>query len=180
MTAAGPAGTGRPDPGAGHPRSDVVAVEWDDPTGPVDLFSAAATIGSWVWAERRLHELLGGWAADAAAPVVVTTFDRVAMRHAWRAEVLTDRLPQLRELPRERLVRRPGPEIGDGLLRLEGQGDVPGRLAGWTAVATTLVTQYRRHLGRATPVADAPLRRWLPLVLASLDEDLGAMAVLGC
>ena len=179
MTGSAPVSTGRPAPGVGFPRSEVIAVEWEDPAGPLDLFSTAAAIGSWVWVERRLHVLLGGWATRAGAPVFVTTFDRVAMRHAWRAEVLVDRLPVLRELPRERLVRRPGSDVDVELVSQDARGDVRALVAGWTAVATRLLTRYGLHLERTTPVADAPLRRWLPMVITSLDEDVAAMAALG-
>lgn len=148
--------------------------EWDS-DGPHDLMTTAALLGSGVWAERRLHAIVGGWAGETADPSLVVVLDRIAMRHAWRAEVLLARLPLLRELPVERVVVGPGGRLGVELDRLADRDGDAARVASWSSVTTTSVQLYRDHLGRTTEVSDAPLRRWLPLVIDSLEEDILAV-----
>ena len=55
---------------------------------------------------RRLHVVVGGW-VPTAEPGPAVVFDRLALHHAWRASVLVERLPVLRELPREDLLVAP-------------------------------------------------------------------------
>lgn len=163
----------RPEPGPGFPTASVLGDEWDDPTGPYDLLLGAAVLGRRIDVERQLHVALGTWAARADVARTVTTFDRVAMRHAWRADVLTARLPRLRELPVDRVLGQTPHEPGHA-----EPTDDDARIDAWTGSALRLLDDHRDHLTRCTPVADAPLRRWLPLVISSLQEDLDAMAAL--
>lgn len=162
----------RPSPGPGFPPNGLLPDEWGGPSAPLDLFATAASVGARAWSERRLHALVGAWASDAVRPDAVTAFDRVAMRHGWRSEVLVARLPQLRELPLERVVRYVDVHHDSSLEALAlVVGDRERSLA-WTSVASSLLEAHRDHLRRCGVVSDAPLRRWLPLVVASLEEDL--------
>lgn len=168
----------RPVPEPGFPPSGIIATEWDRDSGPYDLLTGAGVLGARVWLERRLHRVVGTWARDAAGSAEAVVFDEVAMHHAWRAEVLSDRLPNLRELPTGRLV---GPAPGDDISidGLSGLTDDVLRAAAWTSLATALRDAHRDHLARTTDVADAPLRRWLPLVIGSLSADLDRVGRLG-
>lgn len=168
----------RPMPEPGYPPCSPLAREWEEPTAPLDLLTGAGRLGAWVWEERRLHRLAGSWAVGASASDAVTTFDRVAMRHAWRAEVLLARLPQLRELPVARLVV-PGPDApGPRWEQSLATASDGRRRDAWASNARERIGGYRDHLARTSEVADAPLRRWLPLVIDSLVEDLAAVGSL--
>src|SRR5690606_4783887 len=108
-----PATPGRPDVVKpviveGYPPASTVEGEFRDDSGPFDLLSSAGRLGSLAWTEARLHRIVGGWAPEADSADAVVVLDRFAMGHAARSVLLVDRLPRLRELPRDALVRSPG------------------------------------------------------------------------
>jgi len=168
----------RPSPLDGFPRGGVVAEDWSGVGAPLDLMSGAGVLGALAYVERELHAVVGGWAlyADDSDTVL---FDVLAQHHSWRSERLVDRLPQLRELPASVVVVSPGPATDD-LLTALGALDVQGadrhhvQLAAWTAVAAGLLDAHEALLLRCTPVADAPLLRWLPLLVDSVRSDQAA------
>ena len=92
----------------GYPPASTVEGEFRDDSGPFDLLSSAGRLGSLAWTEARLHRIVGGWAPEADSADAVVVLDRFAMGHAARSVLLVDRLPRLRELPRDALVRSPG------------------------------------------------------------------------
>jgi hypothetical protein len=155
------------------------AEEPSETDAPFDLLGSARVLGGYVWVERRLHQLLGAWSADADRPDAAVLLDAQALHHAWYADVFLDRLPQLREVPVERVVTAP-PGVADHLEGLAGLTGTVERLAALVDVELpALVSTYRAHLDRLTPVADAPLQRWLRIVLGDLERDLvDATAVL--
>ncbi len=156
----------------GYPRNGVVSDDWSEDRGPLDLMSSAGRLGALVWTERQLHRVVGSWAVDAEGPDAVVLFDRLAMAHAHRADVLFARLPNLRELPTDVVVVAPGP-VTEGLVgRLSELTADPERLAAWADVGRELVAAYEDLLRRSSPVADAPLRRRLPAVVDGLSGDL--------
>jgi hypothetical protein len=160
----------------GYPDHGVVDGEWDADDGPLDLMSTAALVGARAWVERELHAVVGSWVTDADDPATVLAVDGIAMRHAWRSEVLVARLPQLRELPVDRVVVAPGPATVELLEALRGLDGDDVRLAAWLEIGRGLEDAYVAHLARTTPVADAPLRRWLPILVESLRADLDLAA----
>jgi hypothetical protein len=160
----------------GYPINGLVPGDWPD-DGPLDLMRNAALVGARAWLERELHEVVGAWVADAAHPAAVVAFDGLAMHHAWRSDVLVARLPQLRELPTDRVVVPPGAASVEVLEALRELGDDGARIGAWTVVGGALEAAYVDHLARTTPVADAPLQRWLPLLVDSLRADLEVATV---
>lgn len=162
----------------GFPSSGVVDGEWlltDRGTEPYDLMTGAGVLGARVWVEQEMHRIAGSWSTSAARPVLAVAFDRVAMHHAARAEVLFDRLPQLRELPSDSVVVPGGPAtVGliDAVKGTVGDGTDDRRAAVWLAIADGLLVAYRDHLRRASVVADASLLRRLPSLIAGLELDV--------
>ena len=154
----------------GYPPASTVEGEFRDDSGPFDLLSSAGRLGSWAWTEARLHRIVGGWAPDADGAHVVVVLDRLAMGHAARSALLVDRLPRLRELPRDALVRSPG-AAADAVLEQLGALSQGDRLAAWVVVASALADAYDAHLSRCTPVADRPLLARLPAQLDRLRAD---------
>lgn len=159
----------------GYPRYSTVPGEFPNATGPVDLLSTAVRLGSLAWTEGRLHGIVGGWSRDAEGEDFVVLFDRLAMDHAARTALVRDRLPRLRELPRETLLVSPG-EATDTLLdQLVAVAGDDARAAAWANVASTLADAYAGHLARCTPVADTPLLRRLPALVDRLRSDASAV-----
>ncbi len=137
----------------------------DLPLGALPLERAAELVGAYRWAERRLFELTGAWAAEADLPALQVHLDRVSTEHAWHAELWEARLPALDGTDREALTRPAGPALGPLVDALAATGPTLGRLAGLTRVVLPrLLVTYDRHLARAVPVADGPVVRALRLV----------------
>lgn len=156
----------------GFPRNGRVAEDWADDRGPLDLMSAAAWLGALVWTERELHGVVGGWVGDAVDPGAAVLFDRLAMAHAARADVLFARLPELRELPPAVVVVEPGPATATVVARLAEQTSDHERAAAWVEVGRGLLAGYEDLLRRSSPVTDAPLRRRLPALIEGLAADV--------
>jgi hypothetical protein len=139
----------------------------------------ATRCGHYCWLERRLFELAGSRASaatsGAAAPGVadpgqaeIRVFLSVlSARHAdlagrWRA-----RLPVRAGVDPHALIVRPPGAIGEVLDLIEAQPDLPSVLAGLVEqILPRLGQSYGRHLARATPVSEAPVRATLELALA--------------
>ncbi len=145
--------------------------------GPIELRRGARLLGHLAWTEQQLHAVVGAWVLDTPEPAAAVALDRQALHHAWRAATLVDRLPRLRELPRDELVASPSDDVRVGLESLAATAGTGGRLAGLLDVVVPCLLGAYRGLGaRLTPVADAPLQRWLPLVEADLLADATAVA----
>lgn len=128
------------------------------------LGEAAGLVGAYRWAERRLFELTGAWAAEADDPGAQVHLDRLATEHAWHAELWAARLPALDGVDHEALTV-PAGALGPLLEALAAVGSTVGRLAGLhRVVLPRLLVTYDRHLTRAVPVADGPTIRVLRLV----------------
>ena len=141
--------------------------------GPPDLLDSARLVGGYAWLERRLFEVIGGWVASTPEPAVAALFDAHALHHAWYSSVFTDRLPHVREIVEDQVVV--APDAGSAAL-LDGLADggtgTIERLSGtYRMVVPLLLVTYTDHLGRLTPVADEPLRRWLGMVITDLSAD---------
>src|SRR5437870_2916151 len=95
--------------------------------------------------ERRLFEIVGGWAASTPEPELRVRFASESYKHAWHAELWRDRRPQLRE----RNPSEPGPDdpvtrLLDALARAGGTVE---RLAGaYRVVLPRLAAAYTAHL----------------------------------
>jgi hypothetical protein len=121
-----------------------------------------------VWIERRLFELLGAWSGDTADPAARPVLAAHAAHHAWRAEVLADRLPRARGLE---VNGWEGP-ANDRVVELVEAAAEPGpdqtaaRLVGvYRVIVPQLGEAFLDHLDRLRPISDAPAMRWLRLVL---------------
>lgn len=175
----------------GFPGNGRVEEDWvpsDSGPGPYDLMTGAGVLGARAWFEQELHVLVGAWSTEVDDARLAVAFGRLAMHHAARAAALIARLPNLRELPAAALVAAGGPETRRLIRLLAGQPDGESaagsdrtRVSAWLAVAGGLLDAYRDHLVRTSEVADAPLRRCLPVMIAGLEDDvaglLGAGAV---
>ena len=62
---------------------------------PLTLDDTAALVGEYRWIEAALYRLLGEWVGDMPIAAVQVHLDAQSMRHAWHAELWSDRLPVL-------------------------------------------------------------------------------------
>ena len=147
----------------------------DLPTEPptaLTLDESARRYGAYAWAERRLFELTGAWAASEPTPAVRIHLDVVSGQHAWHAGLWWDRLPALASVEPEALVRPWGPVLPPAFDALAASSDTVERLAGlYRFVVPRLLVTYGDHLRRTAPVADAPAIRALRLVRRDETEE---------
>jgi hypothetical protein len=142
--------------------------------GALALEHQARVIGSYLWIERRLFEVLGGWVASEPVAEARLVFDVYSQQHGWHAELWAERLPVLDSLDPATFTLPPSAEV-DRLLSLlagdsSGQAPAAGgtllRLVGLARVVLPrLIAGYGLHLRRAAPVADGPVVRSLRLVV---------------
>ena len=141
-----------------------------------DLLESARLLGGYAWSEQRLFEILGSWVPTTTDPAAIVLLDVQSRHHAWYASVWIDRLPELREVPRDRVVVAPAGGFGgflDAVAAVPPSGlERVGTLVG--VVLPHLLSTYERHLDRLGAVADAPLQRWMGIVVADLRADLDA------
>lgn len=146
----------------GEGTAGIPGVEGD---GWLSLAQVAERFGAYRWAERRLFELTGAWAAEATSPDARIHLDVVSGQHGWHAELWAARLPVLDGADHDALTRPAGPVMGPLFDELARPQATVARLAALhRVVLPRLLVTYARHLERATAAADAPAVRVLRLV----------------
>ncbi len=166
---------------------------WQRPElpGSFTVEETAARIGHYLWLERRLFELLGGWVAFVPFPAARTLLGRQCFHHSFHAELWYRRLPELGELTEERLIVSPGAETetfvdafagADPTALFESSGGDPDAaelraaaldwLVGHARVLLPqLLAAYTFHRNNVATVTDAPTMRILDLCLADVEQD---------
>ena len=139
---------------------------------PDDLWALARRVGGLRWVEQELFAVSGGWVPSTAEPDVRVAWAVQSQHHGWHAEVLRDRLPELRHLDVDTLTE--GPAGWDGLLAAVADlTATPDRLAGWfECVVPALVAAYESLADDLDEVATPGLRRWVDHVLLDERADL--------
>jgi hypothetical protein len=149
-----------------------------DTTGPAafrGLLATATQLGRYAWLERRLFEVLGAWSVTETDPAVKLLLDAQSHEHAWHAQLLFERLPELREVDPEALVVAPSAAYAAAVEQVGTAGPLVARLVGAHQVLVPqLLVAYRRELAAADPFAGASLRRWLGFAVADLTEEWAA------
>jgi hypothetical protein len=144
---------------------------------PLSIEASARLICGWAWAERRLYEVLGAWAASAVAPAAKIYFDACSQHHAWRQRVWDERRPGL---PAHLVPSYEGTgTAADALATIEG--DVERLSAYCRALLPRVVAGYRSWEGRCSVSSDRPVARALGFaltdVLADWERGSGLLAV---
>src|SRR5947208_16919568 len=80
---------------------------WDrrELPGAFTVEETARRVGAYKWVEMRLFEALGGWVATVPELDVKTRLGTHCYKHAWHAELWHKRLPELREMDPDRMIR---------------------------------------------------------------------------
>ena len=77
------------------------------PEAIASLEELGQRLGSLVWVEQRLFEILGAWSTIEAAPQAAVHFATASRHHGWHAEVLSGCLPTSPQLLEADLVVAP-------------------------------------------------------------------------
>lgn len=162
----GPTGPTRPAGPAGAVPAVPVAVP-ADAVRPLTIEGSARLICRWAWAERRLYEVVGGWATSAVAPAVKIYFDACSQHHAWRQRLWDERRPGL---PAQMVPSYEGTATAaDALAPIEG--DVECLSAYCRVVLPRIVVGYRSWEGQCSLPSDRPVARALGFALADVMAD---------
>jgi len=141
-------------------------------TTETSLLAMATRVGALAWLERRLFEVLGARAVGRDDVEISLVLAEHARHHAWRAEQLFARLPELRELPAADHIRPASAELVALLDELAGEtSDATFVSVTYQAVLPALVGHYEAMAADVSPVADRSLARTVRLALADLAHD---------
>ena len=117
----------------------------------------------------RLFEVLGGWVATVPELDVKMVLGRHTRFHAEHAKRWDERLPELREMNRERLNQPPNPEFEtfmDAVREPEAADLTIEKLVGvYRVLIPRFIGVYTYHLNGTSPITDAPTIRALKFIL---------------
>lgn len=155
----------------GHHRAERTQLTSEqEPTH--DLFSQARTIGSTCWLERSMFEMLGRWSTTESEPRLVIALDDHSRRHAWHADVLVARLPELAGIDPEGFVE-PG-DSGTALAVDEAsatEGTLLRLVGAYRVLCPRLVIDHGRLLERVDVVASPSTHRWVARIVDDLVDE---------
>ncbi|HEV7861175.1 MAG TPA: hypothetical protein VGR20_00690 [Acidimicrobiia bacterium] len=155
------------DPSA--PRSPFAPWDRRELPGLFTVEESARRVGHYAWIEMRLFEALGGWVATVPELDVKTTLGRHCYHHAWHAELWHKRLPELREMRPERLIRAPNAALETFVAALtepEGPDLTIEKLVGvYRVLLPRKIAAYTYHLAATSRITDAPTIRSLGFIL---------------
>lgn len=137
-----------------------------------------ARVGNLRWAELQAFAVVGSWVMTTPEHDVRVAMDAVSRHAAWRAQMLADRLPAVGALAVDVVTvpRHAGlVAVVEEMAIVQSTAD---RLAVLDVVIAGLVEATSTLIDTLSPVADAPLLRALPMVVADLRRDGAAVAAL--
>ena len=150
---------------------------WDRRELP-GLFSveeSARRVGTYKWLEMRLFETLGGWIATVPELDVKMILGRHCYHHAWHAELMDKRLPELREMNTDRLCE-PANEHVEQFVELLREPEAPEqtieKLVGvYRVLIPHKIAAYTYHLNGTSTITDSPTQRSLNFMLQDEFDD---------
>jgi hypothetical protein len=151
------------------PRSPFAPWDRRELPGLFTVEESARRVGHYAWIEMRLFEALGGWVATVPELDVKTTLGRHCYHHAWHAELWVKRLPELREMRPERLIKPPNAELEAFVAALtepEAADLTIEKLVGvYRVLLPRKIGAYTYHLNATSRITDAPTIRSLGFIL---------------
>ena len=154
-----------------HTKARAPFAPWDrrELRGIFSVEDTARRVGNYKWAEMRLFEVLGGWVATVPELDVKLVLGRHAWFHAEHAKRWDERLPELREMNRERLNVPPNAEFAafmDSVREPEGAELTIEKLVGvYRVLIPRFIGVYTYHLNGTSRITDAPTIRSLTFIL---------------
>lgn len=160
--------------------------------GAAPLAEVARTVGRIAWFDRRMFEVLSGWARWVDDPRLAVALADQARQRAWHADLWFARLPELRELDAAAQVAPAGAGVEAFCEALAGLGAAGGEEGAAPSPEPTLVaiSALARVVlphqvavtvgvaGRCRPAADRALARTAELVRRDQVEHWQAASVL--
>jgi hypothetical protein len=144
------------------------------PAPALTLEETARRLGHYRWIERRLFEVMGGWVQSVPEVDVKLALATHGPKHAWHAQLWTERAPLLAHLAVGDLTVPPGDGVAafmEAVAEPAGEHSVERLVGAYRVVVPRLATAYDDHLRAAVAVSDAPVMRALGLALADEWDD---------
>jgi hypothetical protein len=159
-----------------HTKPRAPFAPWDrrELPGIFSVEESAHRVGNYKWAEMRLFEVLGGWVATVPELDVKLVLGRHTWFHAEHAKRWDERLPELREMNRERLNIPPNAEFEafmDAVREPEDAELTIEKLVGaYRVLIPRFIGVYTYHLNGTSRITDAPTMRALKFILQDEHE----------
>ncbi|HEC11074.1 MAG TPA: hypothetical protein ENI86_16150 [Acidimicrobiales bacterium] len=150
---------------------------WDrrELPGLFDVEETARRVGHYKWIETKLFEALGGWVATVPEMDVKLKLGTHCYHHAWHAELMHKRLPELREMKPERLTVPPNDELVafvEAMTEPEAAELTIEKLVGvYRVLIPHKIAAYTYHRNNTSTITDAPTIRSLDLMLRDEFDD---------
>ena len=143
--------------------------------GAFDVEESARRIGNYAWCEMRLFEALGGWIATVPELDVKMRLGTHCYHHAWHADLMRKRLPELREMNPDRKIV-PANEQVVAFVTAMTEPEAPEltieKLTGvYRVLIPRTIAAYTFHMNNTSTITDAPTIRTLKLCLQDEYDD---------
>ena len=154
-----------------HTKARAPFTPWDrrELPGIFSVEETARRVGNYKWAETKLFEVLGGWVATVPELDVKMVLGRHTWFHAEHAKRWDERLPELREMNRERLNVPPNAEFEafmNAVREPEAADTTIEKLVGvYRVLIPRFIGVYTYHLNGTSRITDAPTMRSLTFIL---------------
>ena len=152
-----------------RPRAPFAPWDRRELPGLFDVEETAKRVGHYKWIETKLFEALGGWVATIPELDIKLRLGTHCYHHAWHAELLNKRLPELREMKPERLTLPPNDEMVAFVAALT-EPEAPEltleKLVGvYRVLIPHKIAAYTYHRNNTSRITDAPTIRMLDFIL---------------
>jgi hypothetical protein len=160
-----------------HTKPRAAFAPWDrrELPGIFTVEDSARRVGNYKWTEIQLFEALGGWVATVPELDVKLVLGRHTWHHAEHAKRWDDRLPELREMNRERLNLPPNDAYArfmEAVREPEAPELTIEKLVGaYRVLIPRKIAVYTYHLNNTSTITDAPTIRALKFILQDEFED---------
>jgi hypothetical protein len=142
-------------------------------SGLSSVAGMSAQLGRYVWTQRRLFEIVGGWVQSTLDLNAKLMLGAHAPKHAWHASLFADLIPEIPGFTPSESIQPPNPKFVtfmDAMVETSSE-PVERLVAIYRIVVPHLVVAYSAHLAVASSVSDAPVMRALRLALNDLTDD---------
>lgn len=144
------------------------------------MLENARRLGHQRWLELQLFEVLAGWATDTPEAHLQPMFAAHCHHHAWHADLIAARLPEIDEVDTAALTVPADAEAQQLVASARATATTAERLACvYGAIYQRLSADVTAHLQATDPRVDGPTTRVLTLITRDLIEDMlaGDMAL---
>ncbi len=144
-----------------------------------DLAASAGRIGGYAWLAARLYEVTGDWVPSTDEPWVKARLAEISARFAWQAAEWVERLPHLREAPRDTFLVAPGPSVAALFDEMADITATEARVSSLLVVTEQLGALLALHEHGLDVLRDRSVGHTLRMIRRDLEELDAALVSIG-